>query len=245
MSETLNRESAVPLYMQLADILRAKVESGEWKATQKIPSENELNQTYGIARMTARQVIAQLVNEGLLFRVQGKGTFVQPSKIATPPPSGYRGIRDQLERLGYPTSTRVIEVGSTNASPEVAKALDLAVGDPVMQVRRVRMVKEEPISYHCSYVPQELAPDLPRHDTGARQLCMVLAEEYGLSMGRVMESLEITIASDEEAKLLGVHRRSPLLLLQQRIHSPEGRPFELSRIVFGGNKVRLQFEYTI
>ena len=245
MREALDRESAVPLYVQLAEILRAKVASGEWKPGQKVTSENELDRLYGVSRMTARQVIAQLVSEGLLFRVQGKGTFVQPTKIAAPAPSGYRGIREQLEDRGYQTTTEVLEVGSTIADADVAAALDLVQGDPVMQVRRVRTVDGQPISYHCSFIPARLAADLPTHDMGSRQLCVLLAQEYGLDMGRVFETLEVIAASDEQADALSVPKDAPILLLQQRVQTPNGQPFELSRIAFRGDRIRLQFEYAI
>ena len=104
---TLNRDSAVPLYLQLADELRHKILSGEWQPEQRIPSENELNQIYSISRMTIRQVLGKLVDEGLVFRVHGKGTFVAQRKIATRSPS-YYGVREQLEAQGYSTRTATL-----------------------------------------------------------------------------------------------------------------------------------------
>ena len=101
----LDRGGSTPLYMQLATVLRGQIERGEWKPDQKIPSENELNRMYGISRLTARQVLAQLVSEDLLFRVQGKGTFVAIPKIATRA-LAYMGIREQLERMEISTTTR-------------------------------------------------------------------------------------------------------------------------------------------
>src|SRR6476646_7948296 len=118
-SEMLDRDASMPLYLQLAGLLRGRIESGEWKPGQKIPSENELNRLYGVSRMTARQVLAQLVNEDLLFRVQGKGTFVAHRKISTRSPA-YMGIREQLEQLGYATTTRVLSSDVVTADPRVA-----------------------------------------------------------------------------------------------------------------------------
>lgn len=93
----LDRGGSTPLYVQLANLRRGKIERGEWRPDQKIPSENELNRMYWISRMTARQVLAQLVHEELLFRVQGKGTFVAHRKIGATSPA-YLGIREQLQR---------------------------------------------------------------------------------------------------------------------------------------------------
>ena len=244
MSELLDREGSTPLYVQLTNILRDKIDHTEWKPNQKIPSENDLNRIYGISRMTARQVLAQLVNEGLLFRVQGKGTFVAPRKIGTRSPA-YKGIREQLEQLGYETTTTLLSMDLVVADNLVGRSLGLHPGDQVYVMRRLRHVEREPISLHVSYIPEQLAAGLDQYDTVKQQLCVVLEENYDLRMGHVKETLESTSASSAEAKLLGVSRGAPLLLLQQRIASPSGVLFEHSKIVFRGDKIRLEFDYEL
>lgn len=244
MTEQLSRTSPTPMYVQLTNILRDKIERQEWEVEEKIPSENELNKMYGISRMTARQVLAQLVNEGLLFRVQGKGTFVAPHKIATRSPS-YKGIREQLEQMGYQTSTRLLAEELIIADHYLAERLALPGGSAVHKIRRLRFVDDEPISLHESYVPQRLADDLTSHDAEQQQLCVILEEQYGLQMGHVVETLESGNASSADAKLLAVRTTAPLLVLRQEISSPTGQRFEYSKITFRGDKVRLTFEYDL
>lgn len=241
-TEVLDRESSTPLYVQLADILRAKIERGEWKPNHRIPSENDLNKMYGISRMTARQVLAQLVNEDLLFRVQGKGTFVAPRKIATRSPA-YKGIREQLEQMGYQTETELLVNELVPAGAQVTRHLPGA--ERVHHLLRLRRVEGEPISLHESFVPEHLAPTLPEHDAASQQLCVILEEHFDLRMSKVTESLESVRASSQESRLLGVSRNAPLLLLQQSIRNPDGVPFEYSRIVFRGDRIRLEFEYDL
>src|SRR3954453_6931547 len=206
-SETLDRDASIPLYLQLAGLLRNRIERGEWRAGQKIPSENELNRLYGVSRMTApevfrqagqaktlflglgrmtaRQVPAQLVNENLLFRVQGKGTFVAHPKISTRSPA-YKGIREQLEGMGYAVATKVLANDIVPADDPAARALRIPIGEPVHEIRRVRLITDgEPISLHTSYVPQRLAPVFDIDDLVHRQLCAVLEEDHGLRMSRV------------------------------------------------------------
>lgn len=243
MTTMLDRDSAIPLYAQLSEILRQKIVSNEWKPSQKIPSENELNQIYGVSRMTARQVIAQLANEGLVFRVQGKGTFVAPQKIKTRSPVGYQGIRKQLEQQGYQTETRLLSREVVPASASAAAAFGITPGASIYVIKRLRLANGEPISLHTSEVPQPLAPGLENSDMINVQLCVVLAEEYGLQMGEVEETLEITAATSSEARALEVARASALLLLTQSISSGAGTVFERSKIVFRGDKIRLQFNY--
>lgn len=243
MSELLDREGSIPLYVQLTNILRDKIEHREWAPNQKISSENDLNRIYGVSRMTARQVLSQLVNDGLLFRVQGKGTFVAPQKIGTRSPA-YKGFREQLEQMGYETTTTLVGMDLVVADGLISRNLGLQPGEKVFVLQRLRHIDGEPISLHVSHIPERLAPGLDRYDTLKQQLCVVLEENYNLRIGHVTETLESTSASAQEAKLLGVSRRAPLLLLEQ-ISDTAGVRFEHTKIVFRGDKIRLEFEYDV
>ena len=244
-SEMLDRDASMPLYLQLAGLLRGRIERGEWQAGQKIPSENELNRLYGVSRMTARQVLAQLVSEDLLFRVQGKGTFVAHPKISTRSPA-YMGIREQLEGMGYAVATKVLTNHIVPADEPVARALRVMPGERVHEIRRLRLLPDdEPISLHTSYVPVRLAPHLDARDLVDRQLCVVLEEDHGLRMTKISESLESTLPSAQEARALRIRRSTPLLLLVHEIADPSARLFEFSRILFRGDKLRLQFHYDL
>jgi len=244
VTTTLNRDSAVPLYLQLADELRNKILSGEWQPEQRIPSENELNQIYSISRMTIRQVLGKLVDEGLVFRVHGKGTFVAQPKIATRSPS-YHGVREQLEQQGYSTRTELLNSGEVKADTRLARQLNVPVGTALHMVERLRYAEETPISLHKSYVPVPLAPALLEHDLTEKQLCQVLAQDYGLNMVYVHESLESLVPTPAELTALDVRRGTPLLLLEQRISDHSRRLFEYTRIKFRGDRVRLEFDYDL
>ena len=243
-TDVLDRDSAVPLYAQLEEILRAKIASGEWRPNQRIPSENELNKLYGLSRMTARGVLSKLVAEGVLFRVPGKGTFLTAQKFEAVSPA-YRGVREQLEAAGYETTTAVLTSGVKRASARVRERLGLPEGAEVHALHRLRSVQGDPISLHHSYVPAGLAPGLEEHDAGNEQLCVILEKHYGLTMKQVAEHLEAAAASAEEAELLRMRRGQPVLLLEDVISDARGTAFEYSTIVFRGDKIRIGFDYRL
>ncbi|WP_233559088.1 GntR family transcriptional regulator [Micromonospora radicis] len=232
----------MPLYAQLGDILRERIASGEWAPGSKIPSENELNTMYGLSRMTVRQVLNRLVDEDLLYRVQGKGTFVAHRKISTRSPA-YLGIREQLEQQGYATRTVVLGIDVVEPPQSVAERLDLPVTDRVVRIRRLRFVDDQPISLHESYIPEQRARDLVTAELSERQLCVVLEEDFGLAMSFIAETLVSVPAPRAEAAQLDVSPGAPLLLLEQTISSADRRPFELARIYFRGDRIRLEFQY--
>lgn len=238
----LQRNSSVPLYAQLEAILRAQIATEEFLPDQRIPSENELNRMYGVSRMTARGVLTTLVNDGLLFRVPGKGTFVAPLKINTVSPA-YRGIREQLEAMGYETSTQLLGAAVEDVPEWIRERLGLASSEAVYTIRRLRSLQGNPISLHHSYVPARLAPGLENLDVVNEQLCVVLESQFGLRMRKVAENLEAIAAGKQESKQLNIRLGAALLRLEDLIADGDGKPFEFSRIVFRGDKIRLSFTY--
>lgn len=240
----LDKSSPIPLYSQLEDIIRTYIISGEWAPSQLIPSENELSKTYGISRMTARSVITSLVNEGLLYRVQGKGTFVSVPKITAKSPA-YVGVREQLETQGYKIETSVITSETILANPKITKIFHVTSPFEVFHIVRVRHADGEPVSIHESYIPSHLCPHIVDQDIQQEQLCHILKNHYQLEASKINETLESIIANVTEAKLLDVPKGHPLLLLEEINTTSSGLKFEYTKIIFRGDKIKLNFEYTV
>lgn len=239
----LDKNSPKPLYAQLEEILRSSILSAEWEPDHAIPSELELSRTYGVSRMTARAVVTQLVNDGLLRRVQGKGTFVVGQKISTKS-LAYMGIREQLERMGYQTATKLLTFKQIEAGQSLAATLDIMLGDPVHFIERVRFIDGCPISVHRSYIPKALTPTLKEDKLESEQLCVILRDEFNLESAMVAETLESVVASPEEAQRFKVNTTFPLLILEDVYRTAAGRVFEYTKVLFRGDKVKLSFDYT-
>jgi GntR family transcriptional regulator len=236
----LNRESAVPLHTQFEAIIRQRIEDEEWAANACIPSETELSKIYGISRMTVRSVLNRLVDAGLLYRSQGKGTFVAESKIVSSPLIRY-GIREQLEQMGYKTSTKMLSFERAPVSVKVSKILNIEFKSEIFIVKRLRYVKGQPLSFHISYVPVPLFPRLMEQDLEHNQMCDVIEKDYVIQ--RRFETLEAITADTEEAKFLLVGPNSPLLLLENIVYTYKDQPLEYSKIIFRGDKIKIKLEY--
>ncbi|MCL2126757.1 MAG: GntR family transcriptional regulator [Treponema sp.] len=240
----LDRKSSKPLYVQLITIVKDRIENGEWLPNSMIPSENELASIFGISRMTARNVVSQLVHEGFLYRVQGKGTFVCQSKIEMSS-LPYAGIRSQLEKKGYKVETLLLEINRIPCTGIVSQRLALAPGSSVYNIKRLRTADGVPISYHHSFVPVSLCENLEQFDLQHEQLCEIMARHYGLCKARSVETLETYVADEHKAQLLDVKYGFPLLLLQDLIYNTANQAFEYSRVFFRGDKVTLRFEHDL
>lgn len=238
----LKRKSSTPLYRQLDAIMREKMHSGEWQPNEIIPSENELARLYGLSRMTARMVVTQLTQEGLLYRVHGKGTFVAEKKI-TAQSLSYVGIREQMEQMGYKTSTRILRIERAPVPEKIARRFGLETKDMFCCIERLRLLEGIPFSLHSTYIPHMLCPGLEKKDLTGRQLCDILHEDYGLTRRHVVETLESIAASDFESDMLEVKKGFHLLMLKNFISGDKDNPFEFSKILFRGDKIKLKFIY--
>ncbi|QQO08103.1 GntR family transcriptional regulator [Breznakiella homolactica] len=238
----LDRQSALPLHTQFETIMRQKIEDEEWPINACIPSENEFSKIYGISRMTVRAVLNRLVDAGLLFRAQGKGTFVAEPKIISKPLVRY-GIREQLEQMGYETSTKMISIEKIPATAKVSRILSIERGLDIFAVKRIRFIKEIPLSYHISYVPARHFPGLEEQDLENNQMCNVIEKNYNYPIQHRIETLEATTATTEEAWLLSVKPDFPLLLLENIVYTDRELPLEYSRIIFRGDRIKIKMEY--
>lgn len=239
----LDRNSSVPLYIQIEDSIRSSIDAGEWKPGDRIPSEVALNDRFGCSRMTVRGVLNSLVDDGLLYRVPGKGTFVTEQKITALSPA-YAGVREQLEQMGFTTTTELVSRRTVVPGESVRTQLRTDRSVDVHEIVRRRLVDDVPVSLHRSFVPAPLAPGLGTDDVVGEQLCVILDREYDLRPAHTIEQLEAVAATRQEAELLGLVEGAPLLLLEDTISGPSGQVFEYSKILFRGDRMKLHFEYT-
>lgn len=241
----LDPRSPKPLHAQLEEIIREKIKNGDWSENSRIPSENELSREYGLSRMTVRSVILRLAQQGLLYRVPGKGTFVSVNKLLSRPLS-HMGIREQLDKQGVESETRLIEAREIEAPLAVAARMGVPEGMEIFYILRVRSVKGSPLSLHMSYIPKSLCPDMltADHNFEVAQLCDILREDYGIEQDKMIETLEIVSADALEAEHLGVRRNYPLIHLENVIYNTDNVPMEYSSVLFRGDRIKLEITNT-
>lgn len=238
----INVRSPVPKYYQLKEIIRDMVEKEELEAGQAIPPERELCERYGVSRMTARQAVTELVNEGLLYRVQGSGTFVAEEKVRQGMGRLTSFTQDMLER-GMEASSTVVGVREVEAGPVVARLLRVDPGDRIVWVRRVRNADGKPMALETSHLLHDVAGGVLDADLAARSLYDVLAEG-GVRMAAADQSYEAVPVNESESEHLGVPVGSPALLIERVTFNAEDRPFEYVKSVYRGDRYRVTTRLT-
>ncbi len=234
----LNHNSSQALYAQLEEIIREAIENGNWLPGEAIPSERELSRIYQLSRMTVRRTIDALVTDGLLYRVDGKGTFVSDPKVSFQALT-LDGLREQALQMGHASSASLLGIEKVLAQKKIAGVLKIAPETPVFLIERVHFVKDVPLAMHRSYIPCDVCPELQEDDLINTSLYGILKDKYGVSMTRARETLESTLASTRESLLLHVKSGSPMLLLRIAVFDSTDRPVEYVKVVFRGDKVQL------
>ncbi len=227
----------------MEESIRERIMNKEWQVDCAIASENELARQYGVSRMTARSVLTQLVGAGLLYRIPGKGTFVAQEPTFIEKDRDYSSIREQLTKQGRNIRTKLISMEEVPASASIAKKLEIAEGNNVLCVHRLRTMEDKPISYHVSYFPLSYLPGLEKLDFVDSDSCRVIDDHYGIKRGRIKETLESTLATFEEASSMGILPGHPLLLLSYTVYSTDKTPYEYSKVVYRGDVIKLSFDY--
>lgn len=216
--------SKMPFYIQLSDLLRDKIENGSFPFGDPIPSERELSESYGITRMTVRNAVDILVGEGLLTRVQGKGTFVKKPRIDSDMDT-IQGFGRFLETQGVKSSSKVIFSGTRPARYKFHKIFGIREDSEVYRLFRIRMGDGEPVSVEDTYIPYDLVPGIEKYDFQIYSLYHVLGE-YGVQIKDGTEKLEIIRITNPEAKLLSLDPGSMVFHLENISRNQDGRVIE-------------------
>lgn len=233
----INPGSPVPKYYQLKEIIRDMIEQEELGAGEMIPPERELCERYGVSRMTARQAIMELVNEGLLYRVQGLGTFVAEAKVPQDTGRLTSFTQDMRER-GMKVSSKVLEVEVDSAGPVVARLLGVDPGDRIVRVRRVRNADGRPMALETSHLLYDVARGVLDVDLSERSLYEELGKA-GVRIAEAEQSYEAVLVNESESEHLGVPVGSPAMLMERLTFDADGRPFEYVKSVYRGDRYRV------
>lgn len=238
--EQVVKNGPVPIYQQLKTLLLGAVLDGALGPHQRIPSERELGQMLGVSRMTVRQALTQLINEGVLYSRAGKGTFVADRKIRQPL-EHLTSFTEEMRERGMQPSTRTLRQARVR-SREAAEALRISPTAPVVLLERLRLADGEPMAIECAYLNAARCPGLEQIDLHGGSLYELLREKYGLVLRRADQSIEAALPSPEQRALLGMSPRDPVLHIERVTYLDDGTPLEFVSSTYRGDRYRLQVE---
>ncbi len=233
----ITRGSGEPLYRQLASLLRAEIASGRLRPGDQLPPEPELAKRFAIARMTARQAIDALVEDGAVMRHRGRGTFVAEPRVAYPPATLISFSRT-MAALGHQVVTKLLDLELVGAHGEVAVALGLNEHDPVLLVRRLRFLGGEPVALHASYMDKSYLDGLRAADLLTKPISEAMENVNGVRVVSSRDYLEAGAATHEEAQLLRITAGEPIQIVRGVSFAADGRPALATRAAYRADRFR-------
>ena len=230
----LNKNSFTPLYHQIEQVLRQAIESGAIKPGQSL-SERELSERFGVSRMTARQSLSALRDDGLIYSERGRGTFVAEPKINVHTRQ-LLGFSEDMRRRGLAPSSKVVSLRRLRPEETISKRLQLTEEEEAFEIRRLRLADQAPMAYETCFVPVRLCPQLKRVDVERGSLYRLLEKTYGVRIAWANEILEAACATRSEAELLSIRPRAPVLVVQRTVYSEDDTSIEVVRSVYRGDR---------
>jgi GntR family transcriptional regulator len=227
-------DSNSPLYLQVEATLKEMIEGWSFSPGEQIPSERELSEQLGVSRMTVRRAIENLISHGLLERRSTSGTYVRPPQVLRHVGEDMAvGLTQMLREEGAVAGSVLLSFKIELAPLKIAEKLRMRVGAPVVVVRRLRTVNEEPFCVETSYLPKEIVPNLTAEDlvSSEASLYRLMQHRYGVRFKLTDEILKISFATQEEAGLLGLKHGAPILLLRSVVSDANDRPVEYLKSV--------------
>ena len=228
--------SAGTLYSQTAEVLRSRIAQTVWKQGERLPSESQLCEEFGVSSITVRRAVATLVAEGLLVRLQGKGTFVSSDHAIVQGPPELTSFTQDMEARGWRGSARVLALRTERASARVATKLGLSSGAPVSIIRRVRLADGLPVAIQTAHLPALLFPGLEKYDFSRESLYGVFERVYGVKPAHAAEIYHASKVSPAEADPLEVEVDSPAFRVERVASDSTGRRIELVDSVIRGDR---------
>ncbi|AZU61100.1 GntR family transcriptional regulator [Neobacillus mesonae] len=236
----INKNSPIPLYYQLEEYIKGLIEKGELKPGDALPPEREYAETNQISRMTVRQAFTQLVNEGYLYRIQGKGTFVAERKIEQPL-QGLTSFTEDMKARGLVPGSQLIHFETIAAPNGVAKQLLIPEAAPIYEISRIRLADGVPMALETSFISAELITGLTEEIVN-QSLYAYMEEQLKLTIESSTQIIEASIANKEEAEYLQISEGAPVMLIQNIAYLEDRTPVEFVKSVFRADRYKFMIQ---
>lgn len=232
-----------PLYHRIYLALRERIAGGRYEPAGRLPSEHEIMAEFGVARVTARRALAELEAEGLIERGRGRGTRLRPDASVREVRATLEGLFENLLAMGLETRVRLLVLEDRPAPPEIARAMELPAGAPMLHAVRLRLLEEGPFSHLVTWVPEAVANRLRHEDLATKPLLSML-EEAGIEVASADQTVSAGLAEPPVAALLEVPVGAPLLVIERVVRDRTGRPVEHIRGLYRPDRYRLRLALT-
>ena len=241
LSNSINKQSKLPYYQQLYEILRGKIIQGEWTPGDLIPPESELTETYQVSRNTIRQVLDILVNDGLIYRQRGKGTYISHPTLEQTT-TRIISFTEDMQQRGFDPGTRVLESILLPAPKNIADQLQIEEGEQLAKIKRLRLADGEAMSIEEAFLVHKYCHGVLEHNYAKEPLRIILERDYGIQLINAKQVIKAILAPEKLSLELGLSKPEALLSIERVSFSQHAIPVELLKLFYRSDRYSLYNE---
>lgn len=240
----VDKESSIPLHIQLSSIIKDMIDSKELREGNLIIPERELCNIQNVSRMTVNKAIMSLVSEGILYRIQGKGTFVANKKEKYQF-SKLKGFTQVMKEKGVNIKTEVLSFEKIAPSEIIREKLQINSNTiNVYKISRLRYIENEPFGIEIAYISENMCNNLTQDMVDNKSLYSVLQNHYNYIIKKANQMIEPIILSKEESEILKVEENSLALKIHRNSYEERGCPLEYTISIFRSDKYQYEIVLT-
>lgn len=228
----IDKNSPIPVYYQLKEDIKEKIDNKIWEVGQCIHSERELAENYGVSRMTVRQALGELVNEGILVREKGKGTFVCEPKVKQRDMMSFSEVVEKTSRV---LETIVVEFEKVNSPEEIKSILEK---DILYKINRIRKIDGEIVANEIAYFPEELGMNI--HKESLKGSLFKVLEKQNIIVDHAESSIYSILMDDELKTIFNVNKEVPLLKTINKVFDSSAQVLFVEEAIYRSDKYILE-----
>lgn len=240
MFEQSNKNRSVlpmPLFQQVKDEIKRRILDGTFAPHDKLPSERELTEQFKMSRVTIRQALSELQREGLIFKINGKGTFVSKPK-ASFDVSTLKGFGESASTLGQEAFSKLISVSEHSGFKAVNQKLNLPAGDKVIRIQRLRYLNREPLAFDITYAPKALGERIASSDLERRDIFEILENDCQLNIDVAQVAIEAMLSDKSLATQLNTESGSAIMHIERTILDENNQPLLYENLYYRGDNFK-------
>ncbi|MCH2450041.1 MAG: GntR family transcriptional regulator [Gracilimonas sp.] len=229
-------QDGTPLHKQISNWLRGQIQDGLLKENEKLPSENELSDSFDVSRVTVRRALQTLENEQLIYRCQGLGSFVSDQRTH----QSFAELKDFEEELsgtGLQASSKVISFRQEKVTPEICSYLGVKENTIVVKLERIRLGNEQPIAYDITWLPVFYGQLIDGYDLQKTTLFKILENEFEIPIDKGCYRLEAAAADTTIANYLDIKKQTPVLLIDRISYTIRDKPIYFQKRYYRNDKI--------
>lgn len=236
----VSKDSPLPLHYQIKEIIQEMIENEELKPGDAIPTERELCDIQGVSRMTVNKAIMSLVNEGLVYREQGKGTFVSKPKEKQQI-SELKGFTEEMEEKGLKTDTKVLSFRIKKATKQNKLILNMPEDEnKIIEINRLRISENDPVAIETVWLPHYLFSDMTKDSIDGKSLYETFKKRYNYYPKKAKQTIEPILLNDYECELLDQSKDSLALMFRRITYIENELPIEYTKAIYRSDKYKYE-----